>query len=51
MMLVGVGLGVGVELTRLVELAVGVNDPVTFVVVVVVVVFVVLVEAVAETFC
>ena len=32
------------------ELAVGVTDPVTFVVVAVVVVFVVLVEAVAETF-
>ena len=50
-MLVGVGLGVGVELTRLVELAAGVTEPVAFAVIVVVVVFVVLVEAIAETFC
>jgi len=51
-MLVGVGegLGVGVGLTRLVKLAVGVTDPVAFIVVVVVV-FAVLVEAVAEVFC
>jgi hypothetical protein len=52
LMLVGVGegLGVGVGLTRLVKLAVGVTDPVAFIVVVVVV-FAVLVEAVAEVFC
>ena len=52
-MLVGVGerFGVGVGLMRLVKLAVGVTDPVAFIVVVVVVVFAVLVEAVAEAFC
>jgi hypothetical protein len=49
-MLVGVGLGVGVELTRLVELAVGVTEPVAFAVIVVVVVFVVLLEAVVGAF-
>jgi len=51
LVVVGEGFGVGVGLTRLVKLAVGVTDPVAFIVVVVVVVFAVLVEAVAEAFC